>query len=150
MDSEGLLLLTDDNSLKHQLTDPKFDSDKTYLVQVDGAATPEAINKLERGVIIEGQKTKPAKARLLEIDPEMPPRDPPIRVRKTIPTSWIQITITEGRNRQVRKMTANVGFPTLRLIRNKIKDIEIGDLEPGKYRNLTEQEIVYLKKRAKK
>jgi 23S rRNA pseudouridine2457 synthase len=146
MDSEGLLILTDDNSLKHLLTEPKFNNEKTYLVQVEGIPSETALEKLREGLVIEGQKTRPAKAVLLDIEPDLPPRDPPIRVRKSIPTAWLQLTITEGRNRQVRKMTAATGFPTLRLVRNKIKGITLEGLSLGTYRFLTEKEIKLLKK----
>lgn len=140
MDSEGLLLLTNDKSLTDYLLNPKNKHDKEYYVQVEGIPTEGALKKLSDGVIIEGKKTLPAKAKVI-LDPKFPPRIPPIRERKKIPASWISITITEGRNRQVRKMTAAVGFPTLRLIRVRIKNIVIGNLKNGEVRTLTEQEI---------
>lgn len=134
-DSEGLLLLTNDKSLTHQLLDPKFAHKRTYLVQVDGAVTDEAIKNLEKGVVIsvDGKpyKTKPAVAKILVNDPDVPERIPPIRVRKNIPTSWLSLTLTEGKNRQVRKMTAAVNFPTLRLVRYSIGNVRIDGLQPG-------------------
>jgi len=140
MDSEGLLLLTNDKSLTDYLLNPKNKHDKEYYVQVEGIPTEEALEKIRKGVVIEGKKTLPAKAKLIS-DPNFPPRIPPIRQRKTIPTGWISLTITEGRNRQVRKMTAAVGFPTLRLVRIRIKNLLIDNLKSGEVRTLTEQEI---------
>jgi 23S rRNA pseudouridine2457 synthase len=142
-DSEGLLLLTNDKSLTHQLLDPVFAHKRTYLVQVDGAITKEAITLLEKGVIInvDGRqyKTKPATASILTEEPKMPDRNPPIRYRKQIPTSWISLTLTEGKNRQVRKMTAAVNFPTLRLIRYSIGNINIEGYASGEYKMFDEQ-----------
>lgn len=140
MDSEGLLLLTNDKRLFDFLLNPKNKHEKEYFVQVDGIPTEEALNKLREGVIIEGRKTLPAKVKKIDA-PKFPPRIPPIRERKTIPTSWISITIVEGRNRQVRKMTAAVGYPTLRLVRVRIKNIKLGSLKPGEVRELTQKEI---------
>lgn len=126
-DSEGLLLLTNDGRLNKALTDPKSKSSKTYYAQVEGIPTQEAINALRKGVRIKINKkyykTLPAKVKLLNKEPELPERDPPIRYRKNIPTSWIQISITEGKNRQVRKMCASVDFPVLRLVRVAIKGL---------------------------
>lgn len=143
-DSEGLLLLTNDNALKHRLTDPKFDHPKTYLVQVERIPDTEALNKLRAGVVIDGMKTKPAVVRLLETEPALPPRTVPIRFRKNVPTAWIEITLREGRNRQVRKMTAAVGHPTLRLMRTKIGWLTIEGLDVGKNRTLTPEEVAPL------
>lgn len=143
-DSEGLLLLTNDNALKHRLTDPKFDHPKTYLVQVEKIPDAEALDKLRAGVVIEGKRTKPAEVRLLETEPALPPRTVPIRFRKNIPTAWIEITLREGRNRQVRKMTAAVGHPTLRLVRTKIGWLTIEGLDVGKDRRLTAEEVASL------
>lgn len=140
MDSEGLLILTNDKSLIDYLLNPKHKQEKEYYVQVEGVPTKEALQKFEQGVIIEGKKTLPAKAKMIN-DPNFPPRVPPIRERKNIPTSWISLTITEGRNRQVRKMTAAVGFPTLRLIRVRIKNIMIENLKSGEVRELTNKEV---------
>jgi 23S rRNA pseudouridine2457 synthase len=146
MDSEGLLILTNDNRLKHRLTEPKFNNEKTYLVQVEGIPAAADLEKFRKGLSIEGRETKRAKAVRLDYEPELPPRFPPVRFRKSIPTSWLQVTLTEGRNRQVRKMTAAIGFPTLRLVRSKIKDIGINGLEEGKYRYLKKEEIIMLNK----
>jgi 23S rRNA pseudouridine2457 synthase len=136
-DSEGLLLLTSDKALAHQLTDPRYAHQRTYYVQVEGLITDEALNKLSAGVDIQidGNKhrTKPAKAFRLIEEPVLPPRNPPIRFRKSIPTSWLSLTLTEGKNRQVRRMTAAVGFPTLRLVRYAIGKVTIGDMQPGDF-----------------
>lgn len=142
-DSEGLLLLTNDKPFTHQLLDPVFAHKRTYLVQVDGAITQEAIKQLEKGVMIkvDGKqyKTKPAIASILTEEPKMPERTPPIRYRKEIPTSWISLTLIEGKNRQVRKMTAAVNFPTLRLIRYSIGNINIEGYASGEYKMFDEQ-----------
>jgi 23S rRNA pseudouridine2457 synthase len=147
-DSEGLLLLTDDGPLQHRLTDPRFGHPRTYWVQVEGEITDEALGKLASGVEIQDYRTLPAKARRLE-EPAIPPRDPPIRFRKNIPTSWLELTLTEGRNRQVRRMTASVGFPTLRLLRFALGPLNLKGLEPGQWRNLTAAETASLKKPVK-
>lgn len=139
-DSEGLLLLTTDNRLKTRLMDPRFEHPKTYWAQVEGVPTEEALARLRAGVEIQGQRTRPAEARLLAGEPDLPPRDPPIRYRASIPTSWVEIVLREGRNRQVRKMTAAVGFPTLRLVRVAIGPIRMGDLAPGTWRDLAAEE----------
>lgn len=131
-DSEGLLILTDNGKLQNQLSDPKHKLPKTYWVQVEGSISNEALKQLENGVVIKGQKTKPAKCRKIT-DPNVWERIPPIRERKNIPTSWIELKIVEGRNRQVRKMTAAVGFPTLRLIRYSIGSYNLSDLSPGEF-----------------
>lgn len=144
-DSEGLILLTNDNELKHKLTDPRFAHSKTYLVQVEGIPTQEAIANLRRGVIIKGGKTLPAKVTLLQNEPKLPSRSTPIRFRKNIPTTWIEITLREGRNRQIRRMTASQGYPALRLVRIQIAHLEIGNLQPGEHRSLTEKEIQSLR-----
>jgi 23S rRNA pseudouridine2457 synthase len=141
-DSEGLLLLTDDGSLQHRLTDPRFEHPRTYWVQVEGLPSEEALRRLTSGVNIQGYRTRPAKVRRLEEEAErLPPRDPPIRFRKTVPTSWIEITLTEGRNRQVRRMTAAIGHPTLRLVRVAIGELRLGELLPGQWRELTRDEL---------
>ncbi len=144
-DSEGLLLLTNDGPLIKQLLEPGK-HERTYLVHVEGIPTKEAIRELEKGVTIQGYRTLPAKARLLDGEPDLPPRDPPIRFRKSIPTAWIELTLREGKNRQVRRMTAAVGFPTLRLVRTAIGTIELGTLPSGEWRELTKEEIAKLKR----
>lgn len=145
LDSEGLLLLTNDNALKHRLTDPKFEHPRTYLVQVERIPDSAALRKLRAGIVIEGKKTKPAEVRLLETEPALPPRSVPIRFRKNVPTAWIEITLREGRNRQVRKMTAAVGHPTLRLVRVKIGTLTIEGLDVGESRTLTAEEVASLR-----
>ncbi|MBC5775104.1 pseudouridine synthase [Pontibacter sp. KCTC 32443] len=144
-DSEGLVLLTDDKTLQHRLSDPKFKIEKTYWVQVDGLPTEEALEELHRGVSIKGVKTAPAKASILQPAPLVWERSTPIRFRKNIPTTWVEIKISQGMNRQVRRMTAAVGYPTLRLIRPAIGPLALGDLQPGEYRELTTEEIAELK-----
>ena len=135
-DSEGLLLLTDDGALAHRLTDPRHKQSKTYLVQVDGAITDAAIGALRRGVVLKDGPTLPAAAEHAAEPDWLWPRDPPVRFRKAIPTSWLRITLREGRNRQVRRMTAAVGFPTLRLIRERIGPHGLKGLAPGEWRRL--------------
>lgn len=139
-DSEGLLLLTNDNRVKYRATDPRFSHPKTYLVQVERVPDTHALEKLREGVLIEGKKTKPAEVRLLDDEPRLPPRDVPIRFRKNVPTAWLEITLREGRNRQIRKMTAAVGYPTLRLVRTAIGPLHLGTLKPGESRKLTARE----------
>lgn len=148
LDSEGLLLITNDKPLTNFLLNPKFKHEREYYVQVEGIPTNDAINKLRSGVIIENKKTLPAKVKIID-NPNFPERVPPIRERKNIPTSWLSITIYEGRNRQVRKMTAAVGFPTLRLIRVRIENLKLGNLKIGEVRELTKKEIEELKKKIK-
>ncbi len=140
-DSEGLLLLTDDGRLKSRLLDPEWGHERTYWIQVEGMPTVSALEQLSRGVMVQGQLTHPARAQELDPQPELPPRDPPIRYRAEIPTHWIQLTLREGRNRQVRRMTAAVGYPTLRLIRVAFAGIRLGDLPPGQWRPLTPAEL---------
>ncbi len=132
-DSEGLLLLTDDGRLQARVADPKFKLAKTYLVQVEGDVGEGALAALRSGVKLKDGPTLPAVVERIT-DPELWPRTPPIRVRQTIPDCWLELTIREGRNRQVRRMTAAVGHPTLRLVRWSIGDWTIGDLAPGKWR----------------
>jgi 23S rRNA pseudouridine2457 synthase len=136
LDSEGLLLLTSDGKLQHRLSDPKFDHPKTYWAQVEGTPGPEALEQLALGVRIQDYTTRPAAVRVLTEAPDLPPRDPPIRVRKSIPDAWLEITLTEGRNRQVRRMTAAVGLPTLRLVRVAIGDWKLDGLKAGQWREL--------------
>ena len=132
-DSEGLLLLTDDGKLQARIADPKFKLPKTYLVQVEDEPDDRALRQLARGVELNDGPTRPALAEAIA-DPQLWPRDPPVRFRKSVPDSWLRLTITEGRNRQVRRMTAAVGFPTLRLIRWSVGDWSLADLKPGKWR----------------
>ncbi len=136
-DSEGLLLLSDEPEWNNRLLNPRHAHERTYHVQVDGTVTDEALKGLCRGVVIQGWKTLPCKALRLDPGPAYPPRNPPIRVRLSIPTSWIELKIIEGKNRQVRRMTAAVGFPTLRLIRSAIGAYGLGDLAAGKWVSLT-------------
>lgn len=129
-DSEGLLLLTDNGALQHRIADPAHKLPKTYWVQVEGVPTGQALLQLEQGVDLGDFVTRPATARLIE-PPRLWERNPPIRVRQTVPDSWLELTISEGKNRQVRRMTARVGFPTLRLVRVRIGDWSLGKLLPG-------------------
>ncbi|MGE5658641.1 MAG: pseudouridine synthase [Actinomycetota bacterium] len=144
-DSEGLLLLTNDGPLQHRLSNPRFGHPRTYWVQVERIPDPEALKTLQNGVIIQGYHTRPTQVRLLAEIPDLPPRNPPIRFRKNVPTSWLEMTLTEGRNRQVRRMTAAVGFPTLRLVRVAIGHLRLEGLEPGQWRDLTAAELQQLK-----
>jgi len=130
-DSEGLLLLTDDGQLAHKITDPRFTLKKTYWVQVEGDISAAALEQLRKGVELKDGKTRPAIAKKIKQPDNLWPRDPPIRYRASIPTSWLELTITEGRNRQVRRMTAAVNFPTLRLIRASVGEWSLGMLKPG-------------------
>jgi 23S rRNA pseudouridine2457 synthase len=147
-DSEGLLLLTNDKKLNHALLHPAHAHTREYWVQVDGAITNTALQQLQNGVLIsvEGKKytTLPCKAALFENTPTVPDRNPPVRYRRTIPTSWIQLQLTEGKNRQVRKMTAALGYPTLRLIRYAIEQLNIDGLQPGDMRLLQTSEVMQL------
>ncbi|MBI5201113.1 MAG: pseudouridine synthase [Elusimicrobia bacterium] len=136
-DSEGLLLLTDDGMLQNRLTDPKHYHKRTYLAQVDRIPDLDALEKLRRGPKLADGPTRPCRVQLLPHDPDLPPRDPPIRFRKNVPTSWLEITLTEGRNRQVRRMTAAIGHPTLRLVRVRIGPFRIEGLPPGKYKQVS-------------
>ncbi|MFA7419185.1 MAG: pseudouridine synthase [Melioribacteraceae bacterium] len=140
MDSEGLLLLTNDKSMTDYLLNPKHKHEREYYAQVEGIPTKEALQKLCSGVVIEGKLTLPAKAKLID-DPNFPPRVPPIRERKSIPTNWISLTLIEGRNRQVRKMTAAVGLPTLRLVRVRIENLILDDLKVGKVKEIEGDKI---------
>lgn len=134
-DSEGLLLLTEDGRLQARIADPRFKLPKTYLVQVEGAVTEPALARLRAGVRLNDGMTRPATAEAIA-PPELWPRDPPVRFRKTVPDSWLRLTITEGRNRQVRRMTAAVGLPTLRLVRWSVGDWTLADLAPGQWRKV--------------
>lgn len=146
MDSEGLLLLTNWGALNSRITEPKHAHPRTYWAQVERLPDEAALQQLRTGVIIEKIKTLPAQARLLPEEPDLPPRVPPIRERKTVPTAWIELTLTEGRNRQVRRMTAAIGHPTLRLIRVQHGPIRLAGLQPGEWQPLTESELKALKK----
>lgn len=140
-DSEGLLLLTDDGGLIHNMMNPKFKVPKTYLAQVEGQPSQSELHTLENGVTLKDGLTAPCKIELIDEPDWLWPRTPPIRERKNSPTQWIKITITEGRNRQVRRMTSHIGYPTLRLIRSHVGELFIGDLELGQYRVLNDQEL---------
>lgn len=132
LDSEGLLLLTDDGRLQSRIADPKYKTPKTYLVQVEGDPQESALEQLRRGVRLKDGMTLPAQARRID-PPDLWPRDPPVRFRKSVPDCWIELTIREGRNRQVRRMTAAVGHPTLRLVRWRIGDWSIEGMQPGEW-----------------
>jgi 23S rRNA pseudouridine2457 synthase len=140
-DSEGLLLLTNHGTLQHRLSDPQFGHPRTYWVQVEGTPEAAALESLRQGVTIQGYQTRPVQVQTLTVAPDLPLREPPIRVRQSIPTTWIKMTLTEGRNRQVRRMTASVGLPTLRLVRVAIAHLTLEGLAPGQWRTLTEAEI---------
>ena len=158
-DSEGLLLLSDEHAWNDLLLHPRHEHERTYHAQVEGIATKEAMTALEKGVLIQGRKTKPCRTNLMPNrpfgtaapsarpalgqavdEPNYPPRNPPIRFRLTVPTSWIELKLIEGKNRQVRRMTAAVGFPTLRLVRAAMGGFELGNLEPGTWRELNLKE----------
>jgi 23S rRNA pseudouridine2457 synthase len=140
-DSEGLLLLTNHGTLQHRLSDPQFGHPRTYWVQVEGIPDTTALEALRQGVTIQGYQTRPVRVEPLALLPGVPPREPPIRVRQSIPTTWLEMTLTEGRNRQVRRMTAAVGLPTLRLIRVAIAHLSLNGLAPGQWRSLNDPEI---------
>lgn len=134
-DSEGLMILTNDGILQARLTQPSSKSPKTYWVQVDGAPTEEDLDKLRKGVELKDGMTLPAQVKVMDA-PEVWERNPPVRFRANIPTTWLSITIIEGRNRQVRRMTANIGFPTLRLIRYSMGEVKLGDIQPGEWKEI--------------
>lgn len=140
-DSEGLLLLTSDGTLAHHITDPQHKLPKVYLAQVERIPSEEALEQLQQGVLLNGKKTRPAGARLLLDDPLFPERSVPIRFRKNVPTAWVEITLREGLNRQVRRMTAAVGHPTLRLVRVAIGPVLLGDIPSGQWRDVTSSAI---------
>ena len=139
-DSEGLLLLSDEAGLNTRLLDPERGHARRYWAQVERILTAEALEQLAKGVTIQDYTTRPCKVWMLDPQPEMPPRDPPIRVRKNVPDCWITLELTEGKNRQVRKMTAALGHPTLRLLRVRIGNLELGDLQAGAWRELAQEE----------
>jgi 23S rRNA pseudouridine2457 synthase len=140
-DSEGLLLLTDDGALIERLLNPKSEKEKTYLVLVERIPTEESLQRFRHGLKIEDYTTLPAKIEILAPQPTIPPRDPPVRFRKTVQDIWVEIKIVEGKNRQVRKMTAAIGHPTLRLMRTKILNLDLGQLAPGEWREIERSEI---------
>ncbi|MEY2858067.1 MAG: hypothetical protein RLZZ74_2379 [Cyanobacteriota bacterium] len=143
-DSEGLLLLTDNGQIQHRLANPQFAHPRTYYVQVEGIPDESVLDKLRRGVTIKNYRTRQAKVRLLSPEPNLPPRIPPIRDRQSIPTCWLEMILTEGKNRQVRRMTAAVGYPTLRLVRVSIGSdlvkLDLTNLNPGEWRELSANE----------
>lgn len=142
MDSEGLLLLSDEPGFNNRLLDPKTAHPRTYQVQVEGVPSPDAIKRLARGgLVIQGHSTLPCAARVLDHEPEVAPRDPPVRFRRAIPTAWLEMRLTEGKNRQVRRMTAAVGLPTLRLIRVAIGDFHGAGLAQGSWKVLGPAEL---------
>ncbi|MBL8036271.1 pseudouridine synthase [Nitrospira sp. CMX1] len=143
-DSEGLLILTSDGTLAHRITDPQHKLPKVYLVQVERIPDVRAMAQLCQGVVLGGRRTRPAKVRILIEEPSLPERPVPIRFRKNVPTAWLEITIHEGMNRQVRRMTAAVGHPTLRLVRIAIGAVRLGDLRPGEWRDLREDDMMSL------
>lgn len=141
-DSEGLLLLTDDGRLQHRIAHPRYKAEKVYWVQVEGIPDAQALQQLARGVELKDGLTRPARVRIMT-EPAVWPRDPPIRFRAHIPTCWLELGITEGRNRQVRRMTAAVGHPTLRLIRYRIGDWTLDGLEPGEWKVITVADTIH-------
>lgn len=144
-DSEGLVLLTDDGLLQHRLAEPRYKQPKTYLVQVEGVPDEGAARLLVSGVLVQGRVARADRAEVLPEPPALPPRARPIRHRAQIPTGWLRIALSEGRNRQVRRMTAAVGLPTLRLVRVAIGTVTLEDLEPGQWRELTPGEVAALR-----
>jgi 23S rRNA pseudouridine2457 synthase len=147
-DSEGLLILTNDGYFNQILTNPKYKKIKTYWAQVERIIDEEALLKIRNGIVLNDGPTLPAEIKIME-EPALPPRIPPIRYRKTVPTSWVELKIREGRNRQVRRMLAHVGYPVLRLFRYSIGDVNTSSLEIGQWRYLSEDEILNLKKERK-
>ncbi len=139
-DSEGLLLLSDEAELNQRLLHPRHGHERIYWAQVERIPNASELQKLEKGVVVQGRKTLPCKAWMLEPQPEVAPREPPIRFRKSVPTCWIGLELVEGKNRQVRRMTAAIGYPTLRLMRVQIGKFTLGDLEPGTWKVLTPEE----------
>jgi 23S rRNA pseudouridine2457 synthase len=143
-DSEGLMLLTSDGALAHRITDPKHKLSKVYLAQVERIPSEVALRQLRQGIMLSGKRTRPAEVRVLQAEPRLSDRPVPIRYRKQVPTAWIQMTLHEGMNRQVRRMTAAVGHPTLRLVRIAIGPLALGDLAVGEWRELTDGELLKL------
>ena len=145
-DTEGLLVLTADGALAHCITDPRHKLPKVYWVQVERVPDVAALETLRRGVFLKGRRTKPAEVELLSDAPDLPPRPVPIRFRKSVPTAWLQVTLREGQNRQVRRMTAAAGHPALRLVRVAVGPVMLGDLQPGQWRELKGAEVAGLRK----
>jgi len=145
-DSEGLLLLTDDGRLAHAFTDPSFKLPKTYFVQVERTPDAPALQKLRKGVLVKGKMTATAEVELLPAAPELPPRAAPVREHPTIPTAWLKIVLREGKKRQIRHMTAAVGYPTLRIVRVAIGPLTLRGLVPGQWRELTPDELTGLRR----
>ena len=143
-DSEGLLLLTDDARLQHKLTDPRYEHPRTYWVQIEREPADDALDQLRGGVVIEKRRTRPAEVRCIA-EPELWERPVPVRFRKSVPTAWLEIVLREGRNRQIRKMTAAVGHPCLRIIRVAVGPVGLGNLAPGSWRRLTPDEMKSLR-----
>jgi 23S rRNA pseudouridine2457 synthase len=140
-DSEGLLLLSDEARWNDRLLNPRHAHEREYWAQVERIPERESLDKLQKGLVIQGHQTLPCRAWLLDPQPEMPPRTPPIRFRKSVPDCWIGLELIEGKNRQVRRMTAAIGHPTLRLVRVRIGNFRLGGLEPGKWKQLSPEEI---------
>jgi 23S rRNA pseudouridine2457 synthase len=149
-DSEGLLLLSDETDMNQRLLHPRHAHEREYWVQVERIPSPQALRKLERGVVVQGRKTRDCRASILEPEPDIPPRDPPIRFRKTVPTCWLALELIEGKNRQVRRMTASIGHPTLRLIRVRIGQLQLPDLSLGTWCLLSkdQRKLVFEQRRA--
>lgn len=145
-DSEGLMLLTNHGQLQHRLSHPRFGHKRTYWVQVERIPDASALKQLQTGVKIKNFYTLPTKVKLLTDEPSLPPRNPPVRYRKNVPTAWLEMTLTEGKNRQVRRMTAAVGFPTLRLVRINIAHLNLQGMQPGEWRDLNSYEYESLHK----
>ena len=145
-DSEGLLLLTSEGKLAHRIMDPRHKLPKVYWVQVERIPDAEALQKLQEGVLLSGRRTRPAQVTVLPDPPQLPPRLVPVRYRISVPTAWISVTVSEGRNRQIRRMTAAVGHPALRLVRVAIGPITLGDLQPGEWRDLSDAEVDSLRR----
>ena len=144
--SEGLMLLTDDGWLNHRVTHPRYDHPKTYLVQIEGTPSLETLAHLRHGVEVKGKMTREANVEQLREEPDLPPPPAPVRSRQHMPTTWLRMILREGRKRQIRRMTAAVGHPTLRLVRVAIGPVTLGDLNPGDWRNLTPEELQALRR----